>query len=656
MIDLTAELTKYFGFSGFKVGQQKVVETLLDGNSALAVFPTGGGKSLCFQLPALLLPGLTVVISPLLALMKDQVDFLQSKGIAAARIDSTLSAEEVSQTISAVRNNQVKLLYLSPERVASQRWQNILQSCDISLLVIDEIHCVSEWGHNFRPDYLKLAGFAKTLNTKAVLGLTATATPKVVEDVANAFEITKENCFVNSFFRPELTFNFRVFEYDSQKQQFLLQQLQSRPQGATIVYVTLQKNAEQIARFLQDNGLSAVFYHAGMRSEIREQVQHDFMQSDNMIIVATIAFGMGVDKSNIRYVYHYNLPKSIENYVQETGRAARDGQAAICDLYAVPDDLTTLHNFVYGDTPDPQTVNQIVDFVLSQPDHFDLSFYEIAGNFDIRSLVLSTLFTYLELEGVIAADTPFYSQTKIEFIEPKESIISKFEGERSEFLNKLFNSGKQGKKWLTLTTADVAEELGQSVDRINKATNYFVDKNMIRTQVAGVRQRYHFVNRNIDPVKLKNSLFDKFILREEREVSQIGKLVSLINHPGCKVNYVLDYFGEQKPTDCGICSFCVEKNQQKFVFDSMIILGENEEATVRDVMTLGKDTMKTPRAVARFLCGISSPATSRFKIEYTKPDGTKAKAALTKSRNFGVFAKVPFEDVLSFVQRVRGTL
>jgi len=652
MSGLNAELQNYFGFSEFKAGQRQVVETILNGESALAVFPTGGGKSLCFQLPAVLLPGLTVVISPLLALMKDQVDFLKKKGVAAARIDSTLSADEVTQTVSDVMQNRLKIVYLSPERVASQRWQDILKKCRIDLLVIDEIHCVSEWGHNFRPDYLKLAGFVKTLNCGRVLGLTATATPKVIEDVAAAFSVKSEFCFVNSFFRGELTFNFRVFDYDSDKQQFLLKQLSSRPSGATIVYVTLQKTAEAVAQFLSENGIEAVFYHAGMNSERREAVQQQFMMSDRLVIVATIAFGMGVDKQDIRYVYHYNIPKSIENYVQETGRAARDGKPAVCDLLAVPDDLTTLHNFVYGDTPELDTVKRLIDFVCTLPDRFDVSFYELAVEFDIRPLVLSTFFTYLELDGVIASDTPFYSSTKVEFLEKKEAVIGRFSGPRAQFLSDLFESGKMGRKWLTLSINGAAEQLNEPVSRIDSALNYLADQGWITTQVAGLRQRYHFVNRPAEAGALTMLIFDRFLVREERETAQVDRLIGLLNHQGCKVNYVLDYFGERRTEACDRCSFCVEQGQRPFVFDSVIVLGEKEKEVVKRTVDLAGEVLQSPRAVARFLCGISSPATSRFKIEYTKPDGTKAKAALTKSRNFGIFAKVPFVDVLAFVDRV----
>ncbi len=652
MVDLQNELKRYFGYDQLRPGQTEVMQALLAGESALAVFPTGSGKSLCFQLPAILMPGLTVVVSPLLALMKDQVDFLLSKGIPSARLDSTLSAVEVSDTVNALKNGRLKLLYLSPEKLSSQRWRTLLSSCAIDLMVVDEAHCISEWGHNFRPDYMKLANAAIELGAAKVLGLTATATPAVIQDICRSFRIKPEHSFCGSFHRSELTMNFRISEEESQKRQLLLQRIKERPAGATLVYVTLQKTAQEVADFLQQNGVNAVFYHAGMKNEDREQVQQRFMEATDLVVVATIAFGMGVDKSNIRYVYHYNMPKSIENYIQETGRGARDGENAICEMLASPEDITILQNFVYGDTPDPDNVSALLDFVMSQPDNFDVSLYELAGQFDIRTLVLATFFTYLELEGVIVADTPFYSSLKIGFLEEKEKVIGHFSGERAQFLQNLFAIGKQGRKLLTIDIAATAAQIGQSVDRINAALDYLADKRMISTRVSGLRQRYHFLNRSIDGARLKNIIFEKFIVREEREIGQIERMIGLVKHNGCKVSYLLQHFGEQFNDQCGHCSFCEDKFQPSFNTNLLMGLSDKEAEIVLQASETGGRVLASPRAMSRFLCGITSPAASRFKVNYVKKDGSETSVPLTKTKLFGIFAKVPFEQVLAFVSRV----
>jgi len=272
--DARAALQRHFGFETFRPGQEAVVEHLMAGHSAAAVFPTGGGKSLCYQLPALLLPGLTLVVSPLIALMKDQIDTLTRRGIAAARLDSTLDAATYRTVMEQVRTGTLRLLYVAPERFNNERFREAITPLRIALFAVDEAHCISEWGHNFRPDYLKLAGFARACGAERVLALTATATERVLADICEGLTIDPERAVRTGFYRPNLS-------------------LVTTPVSAAA-------------------GFEARAYHAGMQDEVRAAIQDWFMASDRAIVVATIAFGMGIDKANIRYVYHYNLPKSLE--------------------------------------------------------------------------------------------------------------------------------------------------------------------------------------------------------------------------------------------------------------------------------------------------------------------------------------------------------
>ncbi|RYD80369.1 MAG: ATP-dependent DNA helicase RecQ, partial [Verrucomicrobiaceae bacterium] len=297
-------LKSVFGFEDFREGQETVVRQLLAGNSALAVFPTGSGKSLCYQLTALHLEGVTIVISPLIALMKDQVEFLREHGIAAARLDSSIKLDELRQIDADLQAGKLKLLYVAPERFSNERFVQKLRRLKIAMMVIDEAHCISEWGHNFRPDYLKLARESRNLNIPQVLALTATATPSVSADICREFGIQPEAFVHTGFYRPNLT--LRVTPCPAREQmQVLLTRLRERPAGPTIVYVTLQKTAEDVATELCQQGFTARAYHAGLESDERNAVQDWFMDSPDAIVAATIAFGMGIDKSNIRYVYHY---------------------------------------------------------------------------------------------------------------------------------------------------------------------------------------------------------------------------------------------------------------------------------------------------------------------------------------------------------------
>jgi ATP-dependent DNA helicase RecQ len=301
--DLLGTLSVVFGFTRFREGQEKVIRTLLAGKSALAVFPTGSGKSLCYQLTALHLPGLTLVVSPLIALMKDQVDFLKSRNVGAARLDSSVSIEELRQIDAEPSAGRLRLLYVAPERFSNEGFLQKLRHCRISLLVVDEAHCISEWGHNFRPDYLKLAGMSRKLAVERVLALTATATPTVVQDVCREFNISLEAYIHTGFHRPNLFLRARPCP-EPERLAVLAGCLQSQPRGPTIVYVTLQQTADDVATALCQRHLPARAYHAGLGTEEREAVQNWFMGSVDGIVAATIAFGMGIDKPDVRYVYH----------------------------------------------------------------------------------------------------------------------------------------------------------------------------------------------------------------------------------------------------------------------------------------------------------------------------------------------------------------
>src|SRR5438477_3528041 len=296
-------LTSRFGYTAFRPGQQQVVESLLAGRSALAVFPTGAGKSLCYQLPALMLDGVTVVVSPLIALMKDQIDLLAGQGVDAARLDSSLAANEERAVSDRLRDGSLKLLYVARERCNNERFLAQLARTRISLFAVDEAHCISEWGHNFRPDYLKLAERAGELAAERVLALTATATPAVVADIRAGFGVEEADAVVTGFYRPNLTL-LLVPVAASERDELLLERLRERPPGSTIVYVTLQRTALRIAELLVKAGLPARPYHAGMSTEERVAVQEWWSSSSDGIVVATIAFGMGIHKADVRYVYH----------------------------------------------------------------------------------------------------------------------------------------------------------------------------------------------------------------------------------------------------------------------------------------------------------------------------------------------------------------
>ena len=324
------QLKAYFGFDRFLPLQEEIITKVLAKRDTLVLMPTGGGKSLCYQLPALRLKGLTLVVSPLIALMKDQVDGLGANGVPAGLLNSTLAAQEASQVQDQARQGKIKILYVAPERLALPGFQRFLQSLDVSLIAIDEAHCISEWGHDFRPDYRNLKSLRRDFPGVPVIALTATATEPVREDIINQLGLDKPEIFISSFNRPNLTYTIQP---KTEPLGSLLHLLEKHQGGSAIIYRFSRKATEETALELSERGFSALPYHAGLERDLRRETQEKFIRDQVQIVVATIAFGMGIDKPDVRLVVHYDLPKTVEGYYQETGRAGRDGLPSDCVLF-----------------------------------------------------------------------------------------------------------------------------------------------------------------------------------------------------------------------------------------------------------------------------------------------------------------------------------
>lgn len=359
-------LKSEFGLESFRYPQEEIIKAILNKEDTLVIMPTGGGKSLCYQLPALLLPGVTLVVSPLIALMKDQVDSLQNKGIPAEMINSSKSWSQQLQILQGMRQNQFKLLYIAPERFRARSFTDALREIQISLVAVDEAHCISQWGHDFRPDYLRLGEALESLGHPLCAAFTATATPEVKADIQRNLHLRSPSTFVSGFSRPNLTFNLCSPKTRLDKFSRMLELIQNHKTG--IIYCATRKSVEEVSGWLTGEKVDHVIYHGGLSDTERDQAQNRFIRGESSLAVATNAFGMGIDRADIRFVCHYEMPGSIEALYQEAGRAGRDGAPAVCELLFMYADKRVQDFFIEGSNPDANLIKSIYAYIHSAAD------------------------------------------------------------------------------------------------------------------------------------------------------------------------------------------------------------------------------------------------------------------------------------------------
>ena len=562
------EFLPAFGLSEFRPGQSDVIQAVVAGDDCLCIMPTGGGKSLCYQLPALMRPGATLVVSPLIALMKDQVDSLTELGIRSGFINSSLTPVEQSTCLSQFADGLFDLLYVAPERFRSSRFIDAVSRANVDLLAIDEAHCISEWGHDFRHDYARLGEFREQIGSPQTIALTATATREVREDVCQQLRLETPKTFIAGFARPNLHYEVYTHAGNRDKREALRKFL-SETSGAGIVYASTRKACEELGEAIAEwDNRQVVVYHGGLGAEDRREVQDEFMHAEDAIVVATNAFGMGIDKSTVRFVAHYNMPGSLEAYYQEAGRAGRDGNHSRCAFFFSPSDRYIQEFFIESAFPQPDAVAKVYDFLRCCDDNpIEMTQDEIRASvgLSISSEGVGTCERLLEKAGALERLEPNRNLAAVRLDTDAATLVDFLPSQARNQISLARaieqRLGKRRHELVYLPPQEIAEAAGLNPAAANRA---FRELNRLEcfTYVPPFRGR---ALRMIDRETPFEELAIDFEGLAARRQSNLGKLRRVIDYAtlaSCRQQMILDYFGESEATACGHCDNCHSGDQE----------------------------------------------------------------------------------------------
>ena len=564
-------LEKYWGHNQFRPLQGGIIDAVVSDKDVLALLPTGGGKSICFQVPALLKDGMCLVISPLIALMQDQVSNLQEKGVEAAVIHSGMSFMAVKETLQACTSGAYKFLYLSPERIESNLFKEYLPALDISLIAVDEAHCIAQWGYDFRPPYLRIAALRNELPGVPVIALTASATKDVETAIIEKLAFKNPLIFRQPYKRPALSYSY--FEVESKINKTI--EIINNVKGSGIVYCNTRKQTKDIAELLQLQKISADFYHAGLSAEDRQVKQKKWMTGDTRMMVCTSAFGMGIDKDDVRTVIHYEMPDCLENYYQEAGRAGRDGKKAYAVLLATKADIIKARNLHETRFPAIEVIKNIYQSIanylqlpvgIGEGGYFNFNLLEFCNNFKLDLILVTQTLKVLEQEGHIQFSENIFLPSQVCFTCSKEGLEN-FEQAYPAFepLIKALLRSYQGifDNRISVFEKRIAGICKQSIDEIQKQLQQLAAMGMIEYLPQKETPQIHFLL-NRAPAAFLHIDKDQYLKRKEAFTTRINTLIRFATNPGCcRSVFIGNYFGDIDKDNCGICDYCLSIKKNK---------------------------------------------------------------------------------------------
>ena len=600
-------LKKYWGHTSFRLKQEEVINSIINKKDTLALLPTGGGKSICFQIPAILEEGICIVISPLLSLMEDQTKHLKTKGIKSIAISSMMNRNQIETALTNCIYGGVKFLYLSPEKLRDPIIKEKIKAMNINLIAIDEAHCISEWGHNFRPSYRLIKEIKEIKENIPVLALTATANRNVIEDIQNNLNFKEKNLIQSSFYRKNLSY---VVVKCNNKNEMLLKLL-SKIKSSVIVYVSSRKESNQIGLYLNKNSISASSYHAGIDIKKRKKIQEEWSNNSTRVIVATNAFGLGINKTDVRLIVHMQIPMNIESYFQESGRAGRDGETAYSFLLFDKNDVSENYKKIQERYPDLKEIQKIYQKICDYlqvavnilPDEdFQFNIKDFCNRYNLNIRATYSIIQYLENEELIKLTDTQHTSSKIKII-MNNAELYKFQIANSHFENiiklLLRKHNNIFGNYVSIDEEFLEKQMHQDKQSIRNILIKLEENEVIkyRRNKTGIQLR--FVQNRKDSEKL-NISEKKLISDKSNAKNKLEKVIRYIqDNQSCRSIMLLDYFGENQVKRCGVCDYCIKINKKtikektfKEISDNIMKLLENKEYSLEEIIIKLKNKKK----------------------------------------------------------------